>query len=584
MFNESNIPMPSIETLLDQCRQLAANGQLSVALERLQEAGAVYAQFPPLQELLASLLRQAGRNDEAINALLALVRLEPRNHLRHTDLASVYYDLKRLPDAEQHARQAMALNPLNAQAHNLLGMIYLDIQQPEEAEFHFRQLLLIHEPLAPVCANLANAYKSMGKLDQAELFFRHTLELDPGNIEGCLSWVRMEEARRNPVRALELLQRAERIDPSYPGLAIARSVVLRREKKFDDALAILDQSATRDRNERSPAFHFERGDVLDKLGRYPEAFASYASANRLVQANVPHRYNAAGQSAHMERLKSFFTRAGLAPLMSQRESVRIGLDTPQPIFIVGFPRSGTTLTEQILASHPSVSAGDELDYLHRLTALAPHFCGSGQAYPECLNALALPGHGRFIEKFRDYYLCNAELRGVVDQRKKWFTDKMPLNEMHLGLIHLTFPSSPIIHVIRHPLDVVLSTFFTDLTHGGYCSFALETAARHYALVFELIEHYRKELDLNYLPIRYEDLVADPEPYVRTLLDFVGEPFDENCLSFHENQRYARTASYAQVSEKLYTRSRFRFRNYLDFLEPVIPILLPAIERLGYTLE
>src|SRR5207248_461592 len=133
---------------------------------------------------------------------------------------------------------------------------------------------------------------------------------------------------------------------------------------------------------------------------------------------------------------------------------------------------------------------------------------------------------------------------------------------------------------RHPLDIMLSVFSNNLTHGFFCAFSLESAAQHYRLIFELVEHYRSELTMRYLPVRYEDIVDDQEQSVRRMLDFVGEPFDEACLSFHENRRYARTASYAQVTERLYDRSRYRYRHYLHRLGPAVEILAPVIERLG----
>ena len=138
---------------------------------------------------------------------------------------------------------------------------------------------------------------------------------------------------------------------------------------------------------------------------------------------------------------------------------------------------------------------------------------------------------------------------------------MPLNETHLGLIALLFPEAPLIHVLRHPLDIMVSAFSNHFTHGFFCAYALETAARHYVRVMDLVQHYRGEMTLRYLPIRYEDMVADQEASVRAMLDFVGEDFDKACLTFHENRRYARTASYAQVTEQLYDRSRFRYRHY-----------------------
>ena len=138
-------------------------------------------------------------------------------------------------------------------------------------------------------------------------------------------------------------------------------------------------------------------------------------------------------------------------------------------------------------------------------------------------------------------------------------------------------------MLRHPLDVVLSVFSNHLTHGFYCAYDLTSIARHYVLVMDLVEHYRREMALHYLPVRYEDVIDDQEAKLREMLGFIGAPFDRRCLDFHENRRYARTASYAQVTEKLYDRSRYRYRAYLKELQPVIPILEPTIQRLGYAI-
>jgi hypothetical protein len=185
---------------------------------------------------------------------------------------------------------------------------------------------------------------------------------------------------------------------------------------------------------------------------------------------------------------------------------------------------------------------------------------------------------------RDTYLDQVRRLGIVEAGAAWFTDKMPLNETHIGLIALMFPAAPMIHVVRHPLDIMLSVFSNNLTHGLYCAFALETAALHYRRTFELVEHYRGELALRYLPVRYEDIVDEQEDSIRRMLDFIGEPFDPACLNFHENRRYARTASYAQVTEPLYDRSRYRYRHYLKHLAPAIEILEPVIQRLGYVVD
>ncbi len=187
-----------------------------------------------------------------------------------------------------------------------------------------------------------------------------------------------------------------------------------------------------------------------------------------------------------------------------------------------------------------------------------------------------------LDQFRDYYLDRAQQLGIWEKGARFFTDKMPLNETHLGLIHLIFPKAPIIHVRRHPLDILVSNYSNFLTHGFNQAFDVTTIAKHFALVDGLVLHYREQLDINYMEIRYEELVHDQETHVRNILDFCGIEFDPRVLSFHENQRYARTASYAQVTEKLYDSSVFRHRHYLKHLEPALEILKPVIARLGYS--
>jgi hypothetical protein len=213
--------------------------------------------------------------------------------------------------------------------------------------------------------------------------------------------------------------------------------------------------------------------------------------------------------------------------------------------------------------------------------MVPRVLSSPLGYPEALADLWMGDEADGLETLRDHYLRRVRGMGIVGPGQAWFTDKMPLNEWHLGLIGMVFPASPLILLVRHPADVVLSVFGNELTHGFHCAFSLEGAARHFALASELVAHYRATLALRLLPVRYEDLVDDQEATVRRMLDFVGLPFDAACLQPQENRRYARTASYAQVTEKLYDRSRYRWRAYREQLAPVWPILAPAMARLGY---
>ena len=390
----------------------------------------------------------------------------------------------------------------------------------------------------------------------------------------------MEEADRNFERARELLDQAERLAPGDEDVLLFRVIVQEREKDYEDALATLEKICTHRQDGRLRAAELaQKGQLLDKMGRFAEAFAVFEESKARLHEVTGNSYQAESAKQLVKRLMSFFTREHLA-ILPRAEVLASGA---QPIFILGFPRSGTTMVEQILSAHPRIAAGDELPIVNDLTQLAPRLLGSPLPYPEALSDLWLGDQVGALDDFRDYYLRRAHKLCVIGKNTRWFTDKMPLYETHLGFIGLIFPRAPIIHVLRHPLDVVLSVFANQLDHGFFCAYALESAAQHFVLIADLVEHYIRAMPLRYLPLRYEDLVTHQEPSVRKLLTFLGEPFDKRCLSFHENRRHARTASYAQVTEKLYDSSRYRYRHYLKQLAPVIPILEPVILRLGYSI-
>ncbi len=232
----------------------------------------------------------------------------------------------------------------------------------------------------------------------------------------------------------------------------------------------------------------EKGRLLDQMGRHDEAFACFeAGKKRALELGGRYLYGRGGGGLSA-RLKGFFTARRLATL--PRAGRRA--DMPQPVFIVGFPRSGTTLIEQTLTVHPQISAGDELPYISDITQIMPRLLASPLTYPEALAELWMGDQRDGLNELRDYYLNRAAKAGVFKPGAALFTDKMPLNETHLGLIALLFPQSPIIHVIRHPLDVLLSVYSNHLTHGYFCAAQLESIVQHYNLVADLIAHYRAE--------------------------------------------------------------------------------------------
>jgi tetratricopeptide (TPR) repeat protein len=420
-------------------------------------------------------------------------------------------------------------------------------------------------------------------MEEARVLYEKSVRQKPDILQTVLGWAKLEEADRKFEAALALLDKAEAIEPNNPSVHLTRATVLARLKRPEAALALLDEPEAEAGDARprlGPAELSEKGRLLDQLGRHDEAFAAFdAGKKRALEFGArPYMAEAASGSCSAQcrifhRPPAFHAAAraaarrhAAAHVHRRLSALRHHADRADPERASAHCRRGRIAFHQRHYPDHAASAGQPA----HLSGGAGGIMDGRPARRAERIARLLPEPRRQERIFRD----GAE----------WFTDKMPLNETHLGLISLLFPESPIIHVIRHPLDVLLSVYSNHLTHGFFCAAQLETIAQHYVLIADLILHYKQNLSMRYLPVRYEDMVADQEKNVRKILDFIGVAFDPKCLSFEQNTRYARTASYAQVTEKLYDRSRFRYRPYLTHLSPVLEILAPVIDRLGYSVD
>ena len=574
--------MPLVERAMTALRQGATEMAERLALDVLELA----PDRPGALSVLYQIRREQGKHRAAEALLRRIVQFDPNNFAATNELTLMLLGKGAVQEAEVHARNAIRIAPQNPQSHNLMGMIMTEAQRPPVGEYHYRKVLELSEGRDPILlANLAWNLKNQGRMEEARALYKESVAAAPTIRQTLLGWARLEEADRKFDAADTILKQMNAQYPNDPGLLLTRAVLLGRMRKYDEALAVLDELAKISNDGRlGPNELAEKGRLLDQMGRYDDAYAAFDEGKRLARELSGQAYLDQLAENITTRLGGFFVAGRLQTL--PRATVRT--DVPQPIFVLGFPRSGTTLMEQTLSAHPKIVAGDELPLINDVTNLMPRMLNSPLSYPEALAELWMGDQREGLDNLRDYYLQKVAQMGVLshdpDKQIAWFTDKMPLNETHLGLIALLFPEAPLIHVIRHPLDIMVSAMSNHFTHGLFCASALETAAKHYVRVMDLVQSYRSEMALRYLPVRYEDMVTDQEGTVRSVLDFVGAEFDPKCLQFHENQRYARTASYAQVTERLYDRSRFRYRHYRKHLEPVIPVLQPVIERLGYTVD
>ncbi len=568
--------VPIVERAMQAHRQGADETAERLCLDVLELA----PDRPGALSILYEIRKAQGKHQAAEALIRRIVAFDPNNLAATNELALILLGKGSLAEAEHHARNAIRVAPENPRAHNLMGMILTEANRPQVGEYHYRRVLELTDQRDPVLlANLAWNLKNQGRMQEARTLYQESVAAAPKIRQTLLGFARLEEADRNFDGAATILDKVSALFPKDQGVQLTRAVLLGRMRRYDEALAMIDGAAG-DNGQLGPNELLEKGRLLDQIGRYDDAWAAFAEGKQLARKLSGQEYLDDSAQQQIERLRGFFI-AGRLRLLPR---ARTRTDMPQPIFILGFPRSGTTLVEQTLSAHPNIAAGDELPLIHEISAILPRMLASPLGYPEALAELWMGDQREGLDNLRDYYLQKVRQMGVLRQSATRFTDKMPLNETHLGLIALLFPEAPLIHVLRHPLDIMVSAFSNQFTHGFFCAYDLETAARHYVRVMDLVQHYRAEMTLRYLPIRYEDIVADQKASVHSMLAFIGEPFDKACLTFHNNRRYARTASYAQVTEPLYDRSVYRYRHYRTELEPLLPILRPVIERLGYAVD
>jgi tetratricopeptide (TPR) repeat protein len=402
-----------------------------LALEILDEA-------PGQRDALGALYnvcKDEGRMTAASALVRRLANLYPNDPTTRLVAAQFFLSQDDIAAAQPQARMLVRLAPEALQAHLTMGRVFNAANHPRDAEHHFRRAQMLNVEADPqiaaeLDAGLAQALRGQGRFEEARALFADVLARGE-NLNVLLGLASLEEADRNFGAAGSLLDRAAGLAPGGPRVTVARANLHRRTKAFDQALAELDSLTPRFKESGlGTGALMERGQVLDALGRYDEAFDAFSAFKQAAREQSGDRYAADHAKALVDRLKDFFTegRSELLP----RAGVRT--DVAQPIFVIGFPRSGTTLVEQTLASHANISAGDELQIIASLADRIQPLLGSPGGYPTALSELWLGDRSGQIDTLRDYYLNEAARMGAVQPGKAWFTDKMPLNETHLGLM------------------------------------------------------------------------------------------------------------------------------------------------------
>ena len=553
---------PSLEAAwLAHADILVDMGKLADARAAFERARLLDPQRQRIEQATAAL---AGGDYPSAEALFREALKSDASHLAAlAGLAAVAIRAGNTRDAERlltHARNRCAHHPLvrRAWGHTLLAA-----QRLSEAEETFRELLRLEPQNPQNWAALGSVHVRLLRQEDALSAYEEAARLDPAHAAFRLAIGHINKTLGRRAQCEDAYRESLRLDPKYA--EAYWSLADLKNYRFSDAeLAAMEELlAAPPAGTDQAQLHFATARALEQRDRYAEAFSHYAEGNTLRKRTSP--FSITTFAAKSRRI------AACCDAEFFRARAAAGHPDPAPIFIVGLPRSGSTLIEQILASHSQVEGTMELHNIPALVRELDQRNADRDGYPETVCALSieeLTGLGRrYLE----------DTRAMRSGRPR-FIDKMPNNFSHVGLIHAMLPNASIIDVRRHPMDTCLSNYKQYFAQGQSFSYDLEDLGRYYRCYLALMDHWDEVLPGRVMHLQYEELIRDPQDTVRRLLHYCGLPFEAATLNFHENRRPVRTASAEQVRQPLYASGVGYWKRFAGELEPLRAALGDCLAR------
>lgn len=512
---------PDIARLLQQGSRLALNGDVGPAAECAQAILARHPNNPDALHLMGIVALMTSQVDAAIDFFRRSLAGKPSDTATRLNLASAFLKKGDTTAAEPHIQKVLKVTPGNAAAVSLLAECRSLAGDVQEAKRIYERLLerLPDDPQATI--GYADLCVTLGDLSTARAFYRRALAFGTVSPLALGGLATFETFSKDSPEAAEIVRLLK-----SPGLPPSERVTLGHAA----------------------------GAIAEKAGDYDEAFSYFAEAKRFAGA----RFDIAGHRTTYDTLKAIFSPA----FFEERKA--FGDPSPRPVFVVGMPRSGTTLTEQILARHPAVAGGGELSDMQRIATGLGFRATDATAFARRVVGLTAPEAKNLARQY-----LSALDRVSADSAR--VVDKMPHNFQHLGLIALLFPNAKIIHCRRDPLDTCVSCYTTHLRINahGYAG-DLATLGAFYRDYLSLMQHWKSVLPIHDLD--YETLIAAPEEEARKLVDFIGLPWDPACLAPQDSAQPIQTQSRSQVRQPIYSTSVGRWRRYERHLGPLIAAL------------
>lgn len=494
-----------------------AQGDYEQATARLQEVVAINSRHVLAHSNLGTALVHVGRYDEADQAFRRAVALKPSFVGPYVYLGNLLQMRGQFTESLTVLRRAVKKDPRSADALAGLGFGLGLLRQVTEAKECFQKALRVQPRNATALCGAGWIAGMEGRFEEAETFYRSALEVDRHRVA---AWAWLAGLRRMTSADKDWLEGVE--------------------QTLTTGLPPLEESRLR----------FAMGKYFDDLEEFSRAFEQYRRANELYKKAV-RPYDRVVRTKFVDDTTRVYSRERLAQACEGAST------SARPVFVTGMPRSGTSLVEQIIASHPDATGAGELDFWGE--AARRHAQGGQSGLPDAATA----------KQLADAYLRTLQGHSIEAKR---VVDKSTFNSNHLGLIHAVLPQARIIHLRRDPVDVCLSCYFQNFASAIEWAMDLSDLAHYYREHHRLMEHWRSTLpEETLLDVPYAELVADPQTWSRKIIEFIGLPWDPRCLEFQQTKRAVATASHWQVRQKVYSRSVGRWRNYQKFIRPLLSL-------------
>ena len=546
---------------MQQSVDLVKQGYLSLQQNNPTRAAELFNQAKELDPscfdawlALGNLFSQMNNLMQAEYMLKKAVTISPDNPAAHGQLGVVLYRSQRLDEAINCYQKVVKLQPGNPAAHANLAMVYIDIGKREAAVNCCQEAIKLRPDFTGAYILLASAYLAQGLFELALDSYNDALGLEVNNLSALAGKANTLIKLGRKKEAYETIRQKLDINHVDPSIAIAYASVSTVVGSEQEAAVYLENGL------RIPSLtpmqqlqlHFSAGKLYDHMGQYDKAFQHYTSGNGLAQRS----FDANADRKIFEDIIEVFSCENI------RQFPRVHPDDLVPVFIVGMPRSGTSLVESILAAHAEIYPAGELAEIPKLSELVSGLSNSDKIFPKNMQGIDEDILKQLSRQHIEYL---RKISGGINV----VTDKLPHNFLFLGLIELLFPNAKVIHCKRNPLDTCLSNYFQYFSGPLAYPYKLKDIASHYNNYQHIMAHWEATLNLPILEVRYENLVCEQKAITEELLAFLDLPMDKSCLEFYQSGHVTRTASFEQVRSPIYKHSVGRWKNYEKHIDDLI---------------